>query len=107
MPEQFQKKKDAKTEKATAAVEEEHLLSIVDMEVDDKDEYKFHYNAAVGFACLDMNDALIKANVVEDNACVQIELGLEEEDVENEDEPNDVSQIRPTLQALSSPNKRI
>jgi hypothetical protein len=36
---------------------------------------------------------------VEDNAFVQIELGLE-----NEDEPNDVSQIRPTLQALSSPN---
>jgi hypothetical protein len=36
---------------------------------------------------------------VEDNAFVQIELGLEKED-----EPNDISQIRPTLQALSSPN---
>ncbi len=41
---------------------------------------------------------------MEDNAFVQIELGLEEEDVENEDEPNDISQIRPTLQSLSSPN---
>ncbi len=35
---------------------------------------------------------------------MQIELGFEEEDGENEGEPNDVSQIRPTLQALSSPN---
>jgi hypothetical protein len=50
-----------------------------------------------------MNVASIKAQVVEDNAFVQIELGLEEEDVENEDEPNDISQIRPT-RALSSPN---
>ncbi len=41
----------------------------------------------------------IKVQVVEDNAFVQIELGLEKED-----EPNDISQIRPTLQALSSPN---
>ncbi len=41
---------------------------------------------------------------MEDNAFVQIELGLEEEKAENEDELNDVSQIRPTLQALSSPN---
>jgi hypothetical protein len=74
------------------------------MEVEDKVEYEFHNNAAFRFACLDMNDAFIKVQVVEDNAFVQIELGLEEEDVENEDEPNDVSQIRPTLQALSSPN---
>jgi hypothetical protein len=51
-----------------------------------------------------MNDAFIKAQVMEENTFVQIELGLDEEDVENEDEPNDVSQIRPTLQALSSPN---
>jgi hypothetical protein len=51
-----------------------------------------------------MNDAFIKVQVVEDNAFVQIELGLDEEDVENEDEPNDVSQIRPTLQALISSN---
>jgi hypothetical protein len=35
---------------------------------------------------------------------VQIELGLEEENVENEDEPNVVSQIRPTQHASSSPN---
>jgi hypothetical protein len=54
---------------------------------------------AVGVACLDMNDAFVKVQVVEDNAFVQIELGLE-----NEDAPNDASQIRPTLQALSSPN---
>ena len=32
MPEKFAKKKDAKTEKAGAAVEEEHLLSLVDVE---------------------------------------------------------------------------
>jgi hypothetical protein len=99
MPKQFQERKDAKTEKATAAVEEEHILSIVDMEVEDEVEYEFHNDAAVGVACLDMNDAFINIQVMEDNAFVQIELGLE-----NEDEPNDVSQIRPTLQTLSSPN---
>jgi hypothetical protein len=104
MPKQFWERKDAKTEKATVAVEEEHILSIVDIEVEDKVEYEFHNDAAVRVACLDMNDALIKVQVIEDDAFVQIELGLEEEDVENEDEPNDVSQIRPTLQALSSPN---
>jgi hypothetical protein len=63
---------------------EEHLLSIMDMEVEDKVEYEFHHNAAVGVACLDMNDAFIKVLVVEDNAFMQIELGLGEEDVENE-----------------------
>jgi hypothetical protein len=104
MPKKYRKKKEAKTEKATAAVKEEHLLSIVDMKVDNKVEYEFHNDAAVGFACLDMNDAFIKAQVMEENTFVQYELGLDEEDVENEDEPNDVSQIRPTLQALSSPN---
>ncbi len=72
---------------------------IMDMEVEDKVEYEFHNNAAVRVACLDMNDTFIKVQVVEDNAFVQIELGFE-----NEDEPNDVSHIRPTLQALSSPN---
>jgi hypothetical protein len=77
------------------------------MEVEDEVEYEFCNNEAVGFACLDMNDAFIKAQVVEDNAFVQIELGLEEEEVENEDKPNDVNQIRPTLQALSSPNMLI
>ncbi len=35
------KKKDAKTQKAIAAVEEEHLLSVVDMEVEDEVEYEF------------------------------------------------------------------
>ena len=65
MPKQFWKKKEAKTEKATAAVKEEHLLSIVDMEVEDKVKYEFHNNAAVRFACLDMNDAFIKVQVME------------------------------------------
>jgi hypothetical protein len=51
-----------------------------------------------------MNDAFIKVQVVENNAFVQIELRLEEKDIENEDELDDASQIRPTLQALSSPN---
>ncbi len=56
------------------------------MNADEADEievdYKFHNNTA----------------------CVQIELGLEEEDVE---ELKGISQIRPTLQALNSPNMRI
>jgi hypothetical protein len=99
IPKQFWERKDAKTEKATAAVKEEHILLIVDMEVEDEVEYEFHNDAAVGVVCLDMNDAFIKVQVVEDNAFVQIELGLKKKD-----EPNDVSQIRPTLQALSSPN---
>jgi hypothetical protein len=51
-----------------------------------------------------MSDAFIKVQVVKNNAFLQIELGLEEEDVENEDELDDASQIRPTLQALSSLN---
>jgi hypothetical protein len=104
MPKQYWKQDDAKTEKETAAVEEEHLLSVVDMEVEDKVKYEFHNNAAVGFLCLDMNDTFIKVHIVEDNAFVQIELELEEEDVENEDELDDISQISPMLQALSSPN---
>jgi hypothetical protein len=104
MPKHLWKKKDAKTKKATAAVEEEHLLSVVDVETENKVEYEFHNNAAARFKCLDLYDAYIKAKVVEDNAFVQNELELEEEDVENEDKPNDFNQIRPMLQALSSPN---
>ncbi len=104
MPEQFKKKKDAKTKNVGAAVKEEHHLSVVDMKVEDEVEYTFHNNKPVGFACLDLNEAFIKTPVVESKAFVKIKLGLEEEDVENEDEPNDSSQIRPTLQALSSPN---
>jgi hypothetical protein len=102
MPKLYWKKKDAKTEKATAAVEEEHLLLVVDMEVEDKVKYEFHNDAAVKFLCLDMNHAFIKVHVIENNTFVQIELGLEEEDIENEDELDDASQIRPVLQALSS-----
>jgi hypothetical protein len=104
MPELYWTKKDAKTEKATAAVEEEHLLSVVDMEVEDEVEYEFHNIAAVQFFCLDMNDVFINVQVVENNAFVQIEQGLEEEDVENEDELDDASHLRPTIQALNSPN---
>ncbi len=74
MLEHLWKKKDAKTEKATAAVEEEHLLSAVDLETGNIVEYEFHNNAAVGFKCLDINDACIKAKIVEENAFVQIEL---------------------------------
>ncbi len=59
------KKKDAKTEKATAAVEEEHLLSVLDMETENKVEYDVYKDTAVGFKCLDINDAYIKAKVVE------------------------------------------
>jgi hypothetical protein len=74
------------------------------MEVENKAKYYFHNDAAVGFLCLDMNDAFIKVQVIENNTFVQIELGLEEDGVENEDELDDVSQIRPTLQTLGSPN---
>jgi hypothetical protein len=38
-----------------------------------------------------LNEAFIKTPVMESKAFVQIELGLEEEDVENENEPNDRS----------------
>jgi hypothetical protein len=102
--EQYWKKKDAKTGKVTAAVEEEHLLSVVDMEVEDKVKYEFHNDTAVRFLCLDMNDPFIKVQVVEINAFVQIEIRLEEKSIENEDELDDVSQIKPMLLALSSPN---
>jgi hypothetical protein len=54
MPKQFWERKDAKTEKATAAVKEEHILSIVDMEVEAEVEYEFHNDAVVEVACLDM-----------------------------------------------------
>ncbi len=43
---QFWERKDAKTEKTTAAVEDEHILSIVDMEVEDEVEYEFHNNSS-------------------------------------------------------------
>ena len=45
-PEKFAKKKDAKTEKAVAAVEEEHLLSLVDVE--------YEYDNDKGVICFDM-----------------------------------------------------
>ena len=41
---------------------------------------------------------------MEDEAFVQVKLGLKEEDVDNKDELNNASQIRPTLQALNSSN---
>ncbi len=69
MPKLYWKKKDAKTEKATAAVEVEHLLSVVGMEMEDEVKYDFHNNAAVGFL-FDMNDTFIKFQVVENNAFV-------------------------------------
>ncbi len=83
IPEKFKKKKDAKTEKAGAAVkEDEHLLSLIDVEIKNDEEYKFHNDAA--------------------KALVNIKLGLEEDD---EDESKlDGSEMRPTLQALNSPN---
>ncbi len=57
MPELYGKKKDAKTWKVTAAVEEENLLSVVDMEVEEVVKNEFHNDAAVRFLCLDMNDS--------------------------------------------------
>ena len=116
MPEKFAKKKDAKIKKAGAAVKEEHPLLVINVE--------YEYNNEEGVMCFDMNEAFdkvpiidgkvflrneafITAPVVENEAFVRVELGLEEEDVDNEDELNDASQIRPTLQALNSPNMLI
>ena len=48
-----------------------------------------------------LNEAFMTALIMENEAYVQVELGLKEEDVE---ELNNASQIRPTLQALNSPN---
>ncbi len=83
IPEKFKKKMDAKTEKAGAAVkEDEQLLSLVDIEIKNNVEYKFH------------NDA--------EKALVNIELGLEEDDEDKS--KSDGGEMRPTLQALNSPN---
>jgi len=109
MPEKFKKKKDAKTEKAGAAVNEEHLLSFVEMDIEDKD-VEYEYDNDKGIKCFDMNEAFYKVPIIDNivylqnEAFMQVELGHKEEVVENEDEPNDTSQIRPTLQALNSPN---
>ncbi len=60
-------------------MEEEHLLSFVNANEDDVEvDYEFHNYGAF----------------------VQVELSLEDEDVEEKS----LSQIRPTLQALNSPN---
>ena len=67
MPEKFQKKKDAKTEKAGAAVKEEdkHLLSFIDVDTKEDVEYKFHNNTdAFKISCVDINNAFIKAPIV-------------------------------------------
>ena len=105
MPEKFKKKKDAKTEKAGAAAEKEHLLAFMDMDIEGKD-VEYEYDNDKGIKCLAFYKVPIIDNIVylQNEAFVQVELGLEEEDVENEDEPNYTSQIRPTLQALNSPN---
>jgi len=108
MPEKFKKKKDVKTKKAGAAVEEGHLLSFVDMDIEVED-VECKYDNDKGIKCFDMNEAFYKVPIIDNivylqnEAFVQVELGLEEEDAENEDEPNDTSQIRPTLQAFNSP----
>ncbi len=80
MPEKFQKKKDAKTEKAGASVkEDEHLLSCVDVEAKEDDvNYEFH------------NKDVAKALVTN-------ELGLKEDDIEDKKTRSDGSQTRPTL----------
>jgi hypothetical protein len=83
IPEKFKKKKDAKTEKAGAAVkEDEHLLSLIDDEIKDNVENEFHNDAA--------------------ETLVNIELGLEEDD--KDESKSDGSEMRPMLQALNSPN---
>jgi hypothetical protein len=64
MPEKFQKKKDAKTEKGGAAVkeEDEHLLSFFDVDNKEDVEYKLHNNTdAFKISCVDINNAFINA----------------------------------------------
>jgi hypothetical protein len=160
MPENFQRKK---TKKAGAAVEEEHLLSIVDIcddvsivqvdieaaylsapitsidygignvtDYDDipdletptksDDEEVFEWKASCSskaslqhkghedhnndvepsMSVYENNDVEVDYEFQDNAEFVQIELGLEETDVE---EVQGLSQIRPTLQALNSPNK--
>jgi hypothetical protein len=91
MPEKFQKKKDAKTQKAGAAVKEEdmHLLSFIDVDTKDDVEYEFHIGTdAFKISCVDINNAFIKALIVEDDAAealFTIKLGLEEDDIEDDE----------------------
>jgi hypothetical protein len=109
MPEKFQKKKDAKTEKAGVAVKEvdKHLLSFIDVDTNKDVEYKFHNNTeAFKISCVDINNAFIKAPIMEDDvaeALFMIKLGLEEDDIEDDETPSDGSRIKSTLQVLSSP----
>jgi hypothetical protein len=160
MPEKCQKKK---TKKAGAVVEEEHLLSIVNIcddvsiiqvdieavcvlalvtlsidyefgnvtdyddipdletptECDDKEVFKWkascsskaslqhkghedHNNdTEPSMSVSEDNDVEMDYEFHDDAAFVQIELGLKETDVE---EAQGLSQIKPTLQALNSPN---
>ncbi len=51
MPKKFKKKKDAKTEKAGAAVEKEHLLAFMDMDIEGKD-VEYEYDNDKGIKCL-------------------------------------------------------
>jgi hypothetical protein len=110
MPQKFQKKKDAKTEKARAAVKEKdkHLLSFIGVDTKEDDEYKFHNDTdAFKISCVDINNAFIKAPNVEDDvteALFTIKLGLVEDNIEDNERPSDRSRIKPTLQALSSLN---
>ncbi len=72
--------------KAGAAVkEDEHLSSLIDVEIKDDVEYEFHNDAA--------------------ETLVNIKLGLEEDDEDMS--KSDGSEMQPTLQALNSPNIRI
>jgi hypothetical protein len=104
------KKKDAKTEKVEAAVKEEdkHLLSFIDVDTKEDVEYKFHNDTdAFKISCVDINNAFIKALIVEDDATgalFTIKLGLVEDNIEDNERPSDGSRIKPTLQALSSLN---
>ena len=50
---------------------------------------------------MSVNEVEVDYEFHNDTAFVQVELSLEDEDVE---ETKDLSQIRPTLQALNSPN---
>jgi hypothetical protein len=101
------KAKENKTEKAGASVkeEDEHLLSTINVDTKDM-EYEFYNNACDGYIyCTAINEAFIEVPITNTKdlvkALVTIELGLKEDNIED-DEPSDV--IRPTLQALNSPD---
>jgi len=131
MPEKF---KGKKTKKAGAAIKEEHLLSFIyvcdvildtgasmmymQVDIQEDEEKVSELNTSCAHEAqlnnethehhgddveplMIVNDVEVDYEFHNDAVFVQVELSLEDEDVE---ETEGLSQIRPTLQALNSPN---